>query len=137
LTAFWDKDHYQRNDPKERLVGAVTFEHPWINVGFEYLAARDQPTAADTEKKARGWSAFATPQTPIGVGGLFRYDDLKPDRDASARKTRLIAGLAYWFPLQKSVATAVLLDYEKVHYSNFSPAKPTEERYAVHTLVSF
>lgn len=137
LTAFWDTDHYQSNDPKERFLATLTFEHPWINAGFEYLAATDRPTAADSEKKARAWSAFATPRTPIGVEGLFRYDSLKPDRDAEARKTRTIAGIAYWFPLQKGIATALLVDYERVRYARFAPAKPTEERYALHALLNF
>jgi len=137
LTAFWDLDHYQRSDAKRRFVAAVTFEHPWINAGFEYLAANDRPTSADPEKRARGWSAFATPRTPFGIEGLFRYDSLKPDKDADAKKTRTIAGVAYWFPVQKGLATALLLDYEKVRYAHFAPAKPSEERYALHTLVNF
>jgi hypothetical protein len=137
LTAFWDLDHYQRSDPKERLVGAVTFEHPRINAGFEYLVARDQPTATGALSRARGWSVFATPRTSFGLEALLRYDDLRPDSASDARKTRAIGGLSYWFPVQKGVATAVLLDYERVHYSHFSPPKKTEERYAVHTLMSF
>ena len=137
LTVFWDADHYQGNDPKQRFIATLTFEHPWINAGFESLDATDRPTSAAPEKRARGWSAFATPRTPIGVEGLFRYDSLKPDRDADAKKTRMIAGIAYWFPLQKGIATAVMFDYEQDRYAHFAPSKPTEERWALHTLFSF
>jgi len=137
VAAFYDYDHYQRNDDRERSVATITFEHPWLHVGGEYFAARDRPTAASIEQKARGWSAFATPRTPFGLEGLFRYDSFKPDKDADAKKTRTIAGVAYWFPVQKGLATALLLDYEKVRYAHFAPAKPTEERYALHTLINF
>lgn len=137
LTAFWDSDHYERNAPRERLVGGLTFEHPFVNAGFEYLAAKDRATPAVPEKDARGWSVWATPRTAIGVEALCRYDWLEPDKSARGRKTRAIFGIAYWFPLQKGIATAVLLDFEKVRYRNFAPAQPTEERYAVHTLVTF
>ena len=137
VAVFWDSDHYRHSDPKERLVGTVTFEHPSIHAGFEYLAARDQPAAALAENKGRGWCAWATPRTPFGLEALLRYESLKPDKNAGARKTRWIGGVAYWFPLQKGIATALLLDYEKVRYENFSPARKTEERYALHTLVTF
>jgi hypothetical protein len=30
-----------------------------------------------------------------------------------------------------------MIDYEKDRYAHFAPAKPTEERWALHTLFSF
>jgi hypothetical protein len=134
---FGDRDHYEKNDPKDRLAGVVTFEHPWVNAGFEFGRSRDRASPNAPETNGRGWSAWATPRTPIGVGGLLRYDRGKPDQDARATRTRAIAGIAYWFPLQKGIATAVMIDWENDRYSGFSPSKPTEERWALHTLVSF
>jgi len=36
-----------------------------------------------------------------------------------------------------SVSTAILLDFEEVKYRDFAPARPTEDRIAVHMLVTF
>jgi len=89
-----------------------------------------------------------TPRSNIGIEGLFRYDNLKPNKDVSANKKRTIIGLAYWFKTTaKGVATAVLADYEHVTY-DAQPSgtvanplaglgKPTETRYALHCLVNF
>ena len=86
---------------------------------------------------AEGYSVWATPRTPIGIEALLRYDYLRPVQGTAQRKDRMIGGIAYWFPVQKGVAAALLLDYEQVRYRNFSPAKPREERYALHTLFNF
>ncbi|HET9793775.1 MAG TPA: hypothetical protein VFS34_04875 [Thermoanaerobaculia bacterium] len=137
FAVFGDRDHYQGSDPKDRLAGVVTFEHPWFNAGFEFGRFRDRSTPGASEANGRGWSAWATPRTPIGVGGLLRYDHTEPDEHTGATRTREIAGIAYWFPLQKGIATAVMVDYERDRYPGFSPPKPTEERWALHTLVSF
>jgi hypothetical protein len=137
FAVFGDWDHYQGSDAKERFIGVVTFEHPWVNVGFEYGGSRDRPLASAPELDGRGYSVWATPRTPFGLEALLRYDHARPDRDAGATRTRAIAGIAYWFPLQKGIATAVMIDYEKDRYAHFAPAKPTEERWALHTLFSF
>ena len=93
-------------------------------------------TAAKIE--AKGWSAWVTPRTPIGIEGLFRYDELKPDDRNDSKKKRTIAGLAYWFTVFKpGVTTALLGDYEYLKYDDFTPARPTEKRYALHMLVNF
>ena len=36
-----------------------------------------------------------------------------------------------------TVNTAILLDWEQVKYRDFAPARPTENRIAVHMLVTF
>ncbi|HWC64919.1 MAG TPA: hypothetical protein VG777_02470 [Thermoanaerobaculia bacterium] len=137
IAAMGDYDHYERNAPRYRVGGAITFEHPIVHAGVEYFAAKDRPTATSAEARGRGWSAYATPRTAIGLEALLRYDHLEPDRSTDEVKTRAIGGIAYWFPVWKGLASAVLLDYERVRYSHYSPPRPTEERYAVHTLVSF
>jgi hypothetical protein len=138
LTGFYDHDHYVRDARKDRGVLELTFEHPYLNLGATYLKAKDQnASSTKPEVVAEGYSLWATPRTPIGVEALLRYDYIKPVQGTAQRKDRMIGGLAYWFPVQKGVAAALLLDYEQVRYRNFSPARPKEERYAVHTLFNF
>ena len=49
----------------------------------------------------------------------------------------MIAGVAYWFPHQGRVSTALLFDFENVDNNDFVPARPDERRFAVHALVNF
>src|SRR5450830_1260525 len=137
LTGFYDADHYQKSDRKTRFVGALTFQHPFVNAGAEWLDARDKATAAGSEVHAQGYSLWATPRTRIGLEALLRYDSLRPNKDGDAHKKRAIAGIAYWFPGQQGVSAALLADYETVKYSNYVPARNTEKRWALHTLLSF
>lgn len=139
LTGFYDKDAYVKNADRTRAIFAVTFEHPRVHAAFDYLTARDQnASAARTAVEARGWSAWITPRLTRGWEGLLRVDALKPTRlVAGRRKNRTIAGVAYWFPHQGSVAAALMLDVDNVKYDRFLPARPTERRIALHALVSF
>ena len=138
LTGFYDRDHYVRDARKDRAVLEATFEHPYLNLGATYIKAKDQNASAlKPEVVAEGYSLWATPRTPIGVEALLRYDYLRPVQGTAQRKDRLIGGVAYWFPVKGNVSAALLLDYEQVRYRNFVPARPREERYAVHTLFNF
>src|SRR5438105_8583856 len=38
-------DHYAGNDERRRVMGNVTFEHQYVNAGFDYLNAKDQTLA--------------------------------------------------------------------------------------------
>ncbi len=38
-------DHYAGDDERKRLMGNVTFEHHYVNAGFDYLDAKDQTLA--------------------------------------------------------------------------------------------
>ena len=121
----------------------VTFEHPQLNAGFDYLAARDQPSLTVRRRDARGFSFWATPrQRPTnGFEGLLRVDRLEPDTLADANRLRTIVGGAYWFPHQGTVSAALLLDYEQVRLRTQTPAlvapSPTQKRLAVHGLINF
>ena len=136
LTGFIDGDDYVQKGAKQRIVGQVTFEHPFINASFEYLDSKDRKTPAVADIHATGWSAWANPKTPFGLEALFRYDELKPNKEVSAKKKRFIGGVSYWFPVQKGVTTAILADYEQVKYDS-ALGKPKEQRWALHTLFSF
>ncbi len=138
LTAFYDADHYVRDAKRERFIGMISYESPWLNMAAQYFKAKDQNASATKPVvEAEGYSIWATPRTPFGLEFLLRWDRLAPSTAVGARKQRIIAGPAYWFPVQKGVAAAVLLDFEQVRYMGAPSQKPTEERYAIHTLFNF
>jgi hypothetical protein len=137
-TGFYDRDAYVKNGERTRALGQVTFEHRFINAGFDFLQGYDQVSALKTNVEARGYSFFLTPRLPTGIEGLIRYDHLIPDTSAETHvRTRAIAGIAYWFPHQGSVSSALLLDYEQVHSPLLTPAAPRQKRLALHALINF
>ncbi len=134
LTAFYDHDAPVQNGARDRLVGAVTFEHTYVNAGFEYLSARDRSSATAATIDGKGWSVWITPRTKVGLEGLVRYDRLKPNDGQDAWKTRTLIGVAYWFKTQKAgPATALMADYEQVKYDS-ALGKPNEKRYELKAL---
>ena len=156
LQGFWTRDNYMENAPRNRTVFNTTFEHPYLNIGFDYIATTDKVSSAPTNGvdlyptlDGKGWSFWATPKKvfPNGssIEALIRYDHKKPGGTASATaisspdglNERWIGGVAYWFPKQGSVSAALLFDVETVTYSNWTPAKSTQKRYFLHTLISF
>jgi len=139
VSGFYDRDAYVKDADRKRAIFGVTYEHRRGNAGFEYLAARDQNASTRrTPVEARGWSWWTTPRLGRGWEGLLRADSLTPDRAAADQnKRRVIAGLAYWFPLQANLQTALLLALEDVRYQRFVPARADERRIAVHALINF
>ncbi len=137
LTAFYDADKVVKDAPRNRLIGALTFEHQYLNLGFSLLDAKTQASAATAAVKARGFSVWATPRLKSGLEGLVRYDSLKPDKSVDALKKRTLVGVAYWFKVMRSgLATAILGDYEEVSYDT-ALAKPKEKRFELKTLFNF
>ena len=137
LTAFYDHDSPVENGDRQRFIANTTFEHTYVNLGFDYLDAKDQLSATKPAVKSNGWSVWVTPRTKIGIEGLFRYDDLKPNEAVDARKKRTLVGVAYWFKLPKpGLSAAILGDYEEVKYDT-ALAKPTERRYELKTLFNY
>lgn len=135
---YYDADHYVKNAPRRRVIGALTFEHPRLNVGAQYLHAKDQTSAKKLEANGKGISVWATPRTTTGLEGLIRYDHLTPNTilDTQSRN-RTIVGMAYWLPHQGSVAAAFLLDYESATFDNFTPTQPSQSKIALHGLITF
>ena len=139
LAIFYDKDAPVEGGNRERLIFTPTFEHKYVNAGFEYLDAHDKASGlagAKPEVEAKGWSMFITPRTTMGVEALFRYDDLKPNDTVDAHKKRTLFGVSYWFPLKSPLAVAIMGDYEEVKY-DAALAKPTEKRWELKTLFNF
>jgi hypothetical protein len=137
LTVFYDKDAYISDAERNRFITSATFEHQYVNLGFDYLNAEDQTSVTKAKVDAEGWSFWVTPKSTKGIEGLFRYDNTKPDKSIDQRRKRTIAGIAYWFPHQGTVSTAVLLDFEQVKVDGAPPRPATQQRIAVHSLVNF
>jgi hypothetical protein len=135
---FYNGDHYVKDGERRRFLGGVTFEHRYLNAGFDYLRATDQLTVTRPEADANGYSIWATPRSPSGWELLLRYDHLKPNTllDSQVR-TRAIVGVAYWFRLQTPALSALLFDYDGATFDEFLPARPKEQRFAVHALYQF
>jgi len=152
VTMFHDNDHYSVGAERRRSIGLVTFEHRFVNLAGEYLSAADRATPSSTTIDSSGLSLWATPRLQLGpvpvappagvvrasLEGLVRYDRRRPDDRTDSAKDRWIAGVAYWPSMRTaSVAAAFLLDYEQVHYHQFTAGQPSEKRIAVHMLVNF
>lgn len=141
LTGFYFGDNYIKNAERTRAVGQVTYESKQVNAGFDVIKAHDQASVSKPDVPASGWSWWATPRLPKENGSslelLLRYDHLQPNTAVDATRTRTIAGIAYWFPHQGSVSSALLLDYDGQTFQNFTPAQPAQKKIAVHALVNF
>ena len=145
VTGFYDADNYVANAERKRAILNTTFEQQYVNVGLDYLSTYDRQSAAPVVKPdvhGSGWSVWATPKFGKGVEALLRYDHLHPDADnllagGNGINKRTIAGLAYWFPHQGGVSAALLFDVENVTFSEFTTAKPTQQRIAVHGLINY
>ena len=137
VTGFYDHDAYVKNAERRRAIGAVSFEHTYVNASVNYFSATDQTRSTLTDVDARGFSAWVTPRHPKGWEGILRFDRLEPNRAVDATRKRTIVGGAYWFPKQGAVSTALLLDLEHVRNTGFTPVQPTQRRIAVHMLVNW
>ena len=150
-TIFYDGDNYIRNAERTRLIGQLTFEHRYIVTGFEYLDAHDQTSATKADVKGTGYSIWATPKAPHGLEALLRYDHQTPNTSSgfapaataptattsfgSQKQNRLILGVAYWFPHQGNVSSALLLDYDAQKFENITTAPVRSV--ALHVLVNY
>ena len=138
VTGFYDHDAYVKNADRERGIVAVTFEHPHLNTAVEYLQTTDQTTHEDGEIEIEGRVVLGNAdERRIGWEGLFRVDWIEPNKDLDPTRSRFIVGVAYWFPHQGTVTSALLFDFENVDNNDFTPPRSDERRYAVHALISF
>ena len=148
-------DNYAAGDERKRVMGNVTFENNYLNAGFDYLRADDKTLATAPLIPSRGYSVWATPRAPMANGssweGLLRYDHFTPNTTSALapastspapsvtlndqKQNRTILGVAYWFPHQGNVSTAILFDYDGQSFKNITTA-PTRG-VAVHGLVNF
>ena len=141
VTGFYFGDNYIKDAERTRAVGQVTFESTYLNAGFDGIKAHDQPSIKVADVAGSGWSWWATPKTPFSNGSsveaLLRYDHLRPNTGLGANRTRTIAGVAYWFPHQGTVSSAILLDYDGQTFHDFTTPQPAQKKIAVHALINF
>jgi hypothetical protein len=159
VTGFYDTDRYISDAERIRTIGALTYEHPNVNVGFEYMHAEDQGSgfvgsANGPKVNQNGYSIWATPKVgsgSVGFEGLLRYDHQVPNTSYSLASTgsagngttllrdqtrdRIITGIAYWFPHTGSQTTAIMVDYDAQLFDN-TTARPTQTIF-VHALVNY
>ena len=149
-------DHYASSDERKRVMGNVTFEHQYLNAGFDYLRAKDQTLATASDASSNGYSVWATPRAPKADGssweGLLRFDHFTPNTATTPappstspapgvtvlndqHQNRTIAGISYWFPHQGNVSTAILFDYDGQHFDNITTAPVRSV--SVHGLINF
>jgi hypothetical protein len=138
VTGFYDGDHYVKNDEKTRAIFEATFEHKYVNAGYDYLHAHDKINAASPDVKSGGYSFWFTPKSTMGVEGLFRYDHYTPDSSFDNRtRHRTIVGVSYWFKHQGPVSSALMLDYDGANFDDLVPALPKQNKIALHALINF
>ena len=149
-------DHYAGSDERRRVMGNVTFEHQYLNAGFDYLSAKDRTLAIVADASSRGYSIWATPRAPLANGasweGLLRYDHWTPNTATTfapastspapgvtvlndQHQNRTIVGVAYWFPHQGNVSTAILFDYDGQSFDNITTAPA--RAVSIHGLLNF
>lgn len=150
-------DHYQGSDERKRVMGSLTFEHAYLNAGFDYLSAKDKTLATAADASSNGYSAWVTPRAPMSNGssweGLLRYDHWTPNTSTTVfapastspapgvtllgdqHQNRTIVGVSYWFPHQGSVSTAILLDYDGQSFDNITTAPV--KAITLHALINF
>jgi hypothetical protein len=137
VTGFYDADEYVKNGEKRRGILSATYEHVYVNAGFEYLSTQDQTSVTKPTVDGQGWSFWVNPKSPKGFELLARFDHFEPDDSTSQKRDRQIVGVSYWFPHQGNVSTALMLDYDNATFKNFATPQPTQTKIAVHGLVNF
>ena len=132
ISGFYDADHYASGLPRKRAIGQVSYEHPRVNAAIDVLSTTDRPTFSATETRAHGSSIWVTPKFSHGWEALLRHDALRSN--TAGKKTRDIEGVAYWFPLQSGVTSALMFDRDATR----GPASGAHvTNYAIKLLVSF
>jgi hypothetical protein len=141
LTGFYFGDNYIKDSERTRAVAQATYESTYVNAGFDYIDAHDQPLIAARDVHAKGPSFWLTPRKPFSNGSsieaLIRYDHLIPDTSTDQSRPRTILGIAYWFPHQSNVQTTLMIDYDGQKFNNFPTFQPAQNRFAVHGQVIF
>lgn len=149
-------DAYVSDGERQRVMGNLTYEHKFLNAGFDYLDADDQALPTTANIPANGYSIWFTPRYPFENGSsweaLIRYDHWTPNTNdglappatapfpgstplSDQHQNRTIFGIAYWFPHQGNVSAAILIDYDAQSFDNITT--PETKAVSVHGLLNF
>ena len=152
----WYTDNYVSDSERKRVMGNVTYEHKYVNAGFESLNAKDQALPTTASIPSNGYAIWATPRYQFEDQSswelLLRYDHWTPNTTnalaplATApvpgttlfqdqHQNRTIVGVAYWFPHQGNVSAAIMVDYDGQHFDNITT--PETKSVSVHGLLNF
>jgi hypothetical protein len=138
VAAFADEDHYVQDAKRQRTILGASWEHAVLHAGGYFLDVNDRTSAlTGSTVHGTGYTIWATPKLPNNFEILLRHDELKPNKDTDQKRKRNIAGVAYWLPQRSGVTSAVLVDYDSLQQSGFSPARADDTRYAIKLLVNF
>jgi len=142
VIGYYHTDHYVQGAPRKRVAGSVMFEQVRFNAGVDVIRRVDQPTPTAVEVTGTGYSFFINPffdKKGQGVEGLVRFDSFDPDSDSDlvGKRSRLLAGAAYWFPRQDGATAAVLAHMEQVRLSGLTATRTTNRTFALNLLIAF
>jgi hypothetical protein len=141
LTGFYFGDNYIRNSERTRAVAQATYQSNYINAGWDYVTAHDQPSIAVRDVKSQGWGVWATPRKPFengsSVEALLRYDHFNPDTATDEARPRTILGLAYWFPHSGNMQCTLMLDYDGQTFTNFPTAQLSQKKISIHGQIIY
>jgi hypothetical protein len=138
VTGFAVEDNYQENAKRERLIGQVTFEHTRGNAGLELLKTKDQATPNAITTEGSGFAVWATPKLfNPSWELLLRHDETKPAKGTDQKRKRDIVGIAYWVPNLQKVTAALMLDYDSLRQSGYTPVRPRDTRYGLKMFINF
>ena len=140
-------DAYVASDVRERTMGNVTFEHPYINAEFDYLNAKDKTLAVDLATADQLAPRVPADRLVVAESGIESPADIARLRRAGAvaflvgaiaersEQNRWIYGVAHWFPHQGAVTTAIMLDYDGQQFNNIVTAPV--HAVTLHGLINF
>jgi len=138
LTGFAVDDHVQSDAKRQRFIAQATFEHARGNAGVDILSTKDQATSVAATVEGHGWSVWAAPKLfKPGWELLLRHDDTKPNKSTDQRRKRDIVGIAYWVQNLQKVTAALMLDYDSLRQSGFTPVRPRDTRYGLKMFLNF
>ena len=157
LQGFWTRDNYMENAPRNRSIFNTTFEHPYVNAGFDYIATTDKVSSAPTNGvdlyptlDGKGWSFWVTPKKAFPNGSSIEgLHPVRPheagrhgqrDGDRVAGRPERADDRRRGLLVPEAGRRGSGLDARRrdtATFSNWSPAKPTQQRIFVHSLISF
>ena len=110
-------------------MGNVTYEHKYVNAGFDYLDANDQALPTTANIPANGYSIWATPRYPmrerIVVGGA---DPVRP-LDAEHDETTSLRHRPHQIRGRRASATSIRTERSSASPTGFRTREMSARRF--------